>query len=100
MTMRCNKVGVRIYVDIVLNHMTGNIKDPAGTAGSKANPGIKSYPAVPYDNTHFHDNCEINNYNDPTNVRNCELVSLRDLNQVRQVYKSEYVRNLGKAILQ
>lgn len=82
MTMRCNKVGVRIYVDIVLNHMTGNIKDPIGIDGSAANPQTKNYPAVPYNKTHFHDDCAINNYNDASNVRNCELVSLRDLNQV------------------
>src|SRR6218665_1236657 len=34
MVDRCNKAGVRIYVDIVLNHMTGGQKGH-GTAGSE-----------------------------------------------------------------
>lgn len=52
-----------------------------GTAGSTATPDIRSYPAVPYSVSNFHPLCSIDNYNDPYQVRNCELVGLHDLNQ-------------------
>lgn len=82
MSTRCNKVGVRIYVDVVFNHMTGGASNAQGTGGSYADPDSKYYPAVPFSSEHFHSTCEINNYNDATNVRNCELVGLKDLDQV------------------
>ncbi|XP_026327368.1 alpha-amylase 1-like isoform X3 [Hyposmocoma kahamanoa] len=73
MTRRCNKVGVRIYADVVVNHMTGNSQTNIGTAGSKADPEHYTYPAVPYGPEHFHQpHCGISNYNDATQVRNCE----------------------------
>lgn len=58
-----------------------------GTAGSSSDPPNKSYPAVPYTRDDFHATCTVNNYNDPTNVRNCELSGLPDLDQVRKVNK-------------
>ncbi|KAL4718466.1 hypothetical protein ACJJTC_001372 [Scirpophaga incertulas] len=36
MLRRCNNVGVRIYVDAVINHMTGEPPENVGTAGSTA----------------------------------------------------------------
>ncbi|XP_072949077.1 alpha-amylase 4N-like isoform X2 [Epargyreus clarus] len=82
MTTRCNRVGVRIYADVVVNHMTGDHKDNRGTGGSTANFADYSYPAVPYSKEHFHyPFCDINNYNDAVQVRNCQLLHLKDLNQ-------------------
>lgn len=63
--------------------MTGPFTDSQGTGGSKANASAKSYPEVPYSDKDFHISCAINNYQNATNVRNCELVALKDLNQVR-----------------
>lgn len=63
--------------------MTGSMDSVVGTGGSKASPPKKDYPAVPYSWNDFHESCAVNNYNDAENVRNCELVSLKDLNQVR-----------------
>lgn len=84
MVSRCNNVGVRIYVDAVINHMgPGNY----GTGGSTAESGALQYPAVPYGPNDFNPRCDINNYNDPYQVRNCWLVGLPDLNQ-----GTEYVR--------
>lgn len=84
MTTRCNRVGVRIYVDVVFNHLTaiqpgGGVE--MGTGGSLSNATAKSYPAVPYREEHFHKECEITNYDDPVIVRNCKLVGLNDLDQ-------------------
>ncbi|XP_057336494.1 alpha-amylase A-like [Microplitis mediator] len=88
MVKRCNAVDVRIYVDIVVNHMTADVSPAIGTAGSTANTSKRSYPAVPYSIMDFHPICAINNYNDATEVRNCELSGLHDLDQSR-----EHVRN-------
>ncbi|CAF1544604.1 unnamed protein product [Rotaria magnacalcarata] len=83
MVGRCNKAGVRIYVDAVINHMAagGN----RGSAGSSYNTGSKDFPAVPFSAWDFGDSlCKsgsgnIENYNDPEQVRNCKLVGLPDL---------------------
>lgn len=80
MVKRCNDVGVRTYVDVVFNHMAAD-GGTTGTGGSTADPSSKSFPAVPFSSLDFNPTCAITNYNDPTNVRNCELVGLRDLNQ-------------------
>jgi alpha-amylase len=92
MVNRCNKAGVRIYVDAIINHMaaiTGT-----GSAGTQFNAGTKYFPDVPYGPNDFNDrNCrtgsgDIENYNDVNQVRNCKLVGLPDL-----ATGSEYVRN-------
>ena len=46
MTRRCNAVGVRIYVDAVINHMSGY--SGTGTGGSSADNGNKQWPGVPF----------------------------------------------------
>lgn len=81
MVARCNKAGVRIYVDVIMNHMSGDWNDAHGTGNSRANTYNFDYPQVPYTGANFHARCAVNNYNDPSNVRNCELVGLHDLDQ-------------------
>ena len=67
----------RIYVDAVINHMTGGW--PAGTpgvGGGSFNSGSQDYPGVPYSSLDFNDaNCNtgsgsIENYGDVDQVRN------------------------------
>ncbi|XP_030755758.1 alpha-amylase-like [Sitophilus oryzae] len=84
MVSRCNKVGVRVYIDLVVNHMATSTGQ--GSAGSSCDPGSKSYPAVPYSNENFHATCDIN-YSDAASIRNCELSGLKDLDQ-----SQDYVR--------
>lgn len=83
MISRCRNAGVRIFVDVVANHMAApQPNTPAeGTAGSEADPLARSFPAVPFTNDDFHSSCEIQNYQNATQVRDCELSSLPDLNQ-------------------
>lgn len=72
---RCNAVGVRIYVDIVFNHMTGEKGKILGTGGTTADVDKLDYPGIPYTSDDFHHPiCPINNYDNPFEVRNCELV--------------------------
>lgn len=52
-----------------------------GTGGSSADNNGKYWPAVPFGPDDFNPRCDINNYNDIYQVRNCWLVGLADLNQ-------------------
>ena len=77
MVSRCNAVGVAIYVDVVFNHMASG----SGTTSSAGDSswGGRSYPRVPYGPNDFHASCAITNYQDASNVQNCELSGLQDL---------------------
>lgn len=69
-------------MDVVFNHMVGAKDNVVGTGGSVAFPRNKDYPAVAYSSNDFHNDCSVDNYRDPYNVRNCELLGLQDLKQV------------------
>ncbi|KAK9688400.1 Alpha amylase, catalytic domain [Popillia japonica] len=88
MVARCNAVGVRIYIDIILNHMTGRGGIATGTAGSWADTYNRDYPSVPYTYLDFNPVCDITDWNDPWQLRQCMLANLNDLNQ-----GNEYVRD-------
>jgi alpha-amylase len=88
MVERCNRVGVRVYVDAVINHMAGMDRQGTGSGGSSFNTmdGNHDFPAVPYSDKDFTpaDLCPsgcgcVDNYGDPNIVRNCYLVGLSDL---------------------
>ena len=60
--------------------MTGHGNSGTGTAGSGFNGGSLDYPGVPFGFGDFHQPyCEIQNYQNVDEVRNCYLVSLNDL---------------------
>ncbi|MCD4739405.1 MAG: alpha amylase C-terminal domain-containing protein [Anaerolineae bacterium] len=80
MVQRCDAVGVDIYVDAVINHMTG-VGSGTGIAGTS----YTEYDYSVYEPWDFHHcgrngNDDIQNYNDRWEVQNCELVNLADLN--------------------
>jgi alpha-amylase len=77
MVSSCKAAGVDIIVDAVINHMT-NFPDPGvgsnGTAYTKY-----SYPGL-YTPADFHTPCTVTDYTSATNVQDCELLGLPDLN--------------------
>ncbi len=81
MVNRCNAVGVGIYVDAVINHMSGGDGGSSSAGNGWSHHG---YPRVPYGTNDFHQPvCGINSAdynNDAWRVRNCELSGLQDLN--------------------
>ncbi|CAH1797073.1 unnamed protein product [Owenia fusiformis] len=103
MVERCNKAGVRIYADLVINHMTGGGQGQ-GSSGSYWNADSLSYPAVPFGSGDFNgrDVCNtgsgnIENYNDANQVRNCRLLGLRDLRLGKDYVRgkvADYINNL------
>lgn len=97
MVSRCNIVGVRIYVDVILNHMSADSSNPVGTAGNRADPTART-PAVPYSVTDFNTPCNISDSSNVYQVRNCELVGLRDLNQGVPFVRDRIVEFLDKLV--
>jgi alpha-amylase len=73
MVQRCDAVGVKIYVDAVVNHMAAG----SGTGTSGSTFGNKYFPN--YSPQDFHTTCAISDYNNRYQVQNCELVGLADL---------------------
>ncbi|KDR10404.1 alpha-amylase 1-like [Zootermopsis nevadensis] len=102
MVHRCNNVNVRIYVDVVLNHMTSNWGDALGTGNSRAFTDDSVYPAVPYGPADFHQpTCIIasSDYgNNATAVRDCELSGLHDLNQTSPYVREQIISFLNKLV--
>ena len=80
MVNKCNNAGVMVVADLVINHMSGHGSSGTGTGGSSFNGGSLDYPGVPFSSWDFHQPyCEINNYQNVDEVRNCYLVALNDL---------------------
>jgi len=84
MVNTCHAAGVKVVADAVINHMTaGSGTGTGGTVYTKYN-----YPGY-YQDWDFHScRTSITNYADRSNVQNCELVGLADLNT-----GSDYVRS-------
>ncbi|MEU0080374.1 alpha-amylase family protein [Micromonospora tulbaghiae] len=96
MVNTCHAAGVKVIVDAVVNHMSG--QDNGGTGWAGSSYGHYNYPGV-YSAQDFHNcgrngNNDIANYNDRYEVQNCELVNLADLKT-----ESEYVRGRLAAYL-
>lgn len=56
MCRRCNRVGVRIYVDLLLNHMSATTG--TGTGGTVV-PNHREFLDVPYVDADFNPSCYI-----------------------------------------
>lgn len=95
MTRRCNAVGVRIYPDVVFNHMSG--MTGYGTGGVYGNAQTGDFPGVPYTPEDFNERCEIQ-WDDPASIRNCEMYGLRDLNQGRETVRAAIAGYLNHLI--
>ncbi|MFC3998782.1 alpha-amylase family protein [Nocardiopsis sediminis] len=86
MVDRCRDSGVKIYVDAILNHMSGSGSVGAGPGSDGTEYGKYEYPDLYGDGTHGYSRQDFNacgrdisNWNDRWEVQNCELVGLSDL---------------------
>ena len=78
MISACHAAGVKVYADVVLNHMTGQVNGGVGDDGSTF-PGNFDYPPL-YSEPDFHScHTSITNWDDESQVWNCELDGLADL---------------------
>lgn len=97
MIKRCNDVGVRIYADVVINHMSASTNG-TGTGGSQADVDSLSFPAVPFRPGDFNPRCDITDYNSKNQVRDCWLVGLPDLNLGKSWVREKIVDYLNHLI--
>lgn len=102
MVRKCNDAGVRIYVDAIINHMTGTWNENTGTGGSTADFGNWGYPGVPYGRNDFNwPHCVIQGHDYgccADRVRNCELSGLKDLNQGNEYVRQQIVNYMNHLI--
>lgn len=102
MVSTCRAAGVKVYVDTVINHMTGQGSTSYGgvTGYSKYN-----YPGL-YSGADFHNypsDCpesddQIHNWNDFTEVTHCELSNLSDLRTESDYVRTQIAGYLNKLI--
>lgn len=103
MVRRCNAAGVRIYVDAIMNHLTGEgVGDGVGTGGSPFNAQRRQFPH--FSSADFNDDkCptqsgNIEDWSDPVHFRNCRLDTLLDLNQEKDYVREQLVNFLNRLI--
>ncbi len=80
----CKAAGVGVVADAITNHMAAapqdGSKDGTGVAGSTYTSD-GDFPAVPWTKNDFHTCTKgVSNYKDATNVQECQLDGLQDLN--------------------
>lgn len=95
MVAACHDAGVRVIADAVVNHMAG-IESLTGWAGTEFThyeyPGL--YTAADFHHCTATASGDIEDYRDPDQVQDCELVNLADLDT-----SSEHVRAVLRAYL-
>ncbi len=102
MVRGCRQAGVKVYVDAVINHMTGQGRTSYG--GQSYTP--YNYPDVPYVPSDFHYNvgaCPssdggIQDFNNKQQVFRCNLVGLEDLRTGTDKVQAELAAYLNKLI--
>lgn len=102
MVEACQRQGVGIYVDAVINHMAAMEvgTPPRGTAGTEYNayPAAERFYGTQYQADDFHPDCPIQSYGDRTQVQSCALASLPDLNTGKPDVQAE-IRGYLQALL-
>lgn len=104
MVRKCNESHVRVFVDVVLNHMTSNIGKGHGYDGTAFNSDIFAYDGVPYSASDFHSHADcgtasgmVEDYSNEVQVRNCKFRDRADLNQRLEGVRSritDYLKQL------
>ena len=74
----CHEKDIWVMVDVVANHV-----GPVGTDYSKINPFNSA--------EHYHDKCDINDWNNQWQIENCRLAGLPDLKQENDWVKDKLV---------
>ena len=99
MVSRCDAVGVDIYVDAIINHMTWT---GSGTGINGSTYTDYNYPGI-YSSWDFHHcglngNDDIVNYGNRWEVQNCELLNLSDLNTSNSYVQDQIVNYMNDLI--
>lgn len=96
MVKRCNAAGVNVIADVVINHMSGHSSSGNGIGGSGFDGNSQNYYEVPYTYQDFHQPyCEIHNNQDASEVRNCYMEGLNDLDASKDYVREKIVEYLN-----
>ncbi|WP_084557909.1 carbohydrate-binding module family 20 domain-containing protein [Hamadaea tsunoensis] len=103
MVATCNAAGVKVYVDAVINHMTGVNQSSTTSYGGASFTNSYSYPTAGYAYADFHhpnDLCPnsdmtIKDWNNQTQVQECELLQLADLYTEKDGVRTKIANYLG-----
>lgn len=90
MVHRCHRAGVKVYADVVINHMA-SAGSGQGIGGSEFDAATFDYGAVPYDRKDFHEPCDIetSDYGDkPWRVQKCQLLGKQDLDTASEAVQT------------
>lgn len=110
MSRICNDHGVRIYVDVVLNHMAAPVQQLLeNTSGVEdfvvntllsqdVNISNSNYPEVPYTSKDFHRPCSIPDTASADEIRNCQPNGHPDLDHSHLSVRQSIVKMLNKFI--
>ncbi|WP_307795086.1 carbohydrate-binding module family 20 domain-containing protein [Actinacidiphila acididurans] len=107
MVTACHTAGVKVYSDVVLNHMAGADQSSTDSYGGDTfSTGAQSYSQVPYSSADFHQypaNCPnsgmaINDWNNQTQVQECDLSNLEDLYSESDDVRTKEAAYLNKLI--
>ncbi|MEV0977889.1 carbohydrate-binding module family 20 domain-containing protein [Streptomyces sp. NPDC049915] len=107
MVTACHNAGVKVYSDVVLNHMAGSDQSSTDSYGGDTfSVGSMSYGQVPYGPSDFHQypancpnsNLAINDWNNQTQVQECDLLKLEDLNTESDNVRTKEAAYLNKLI--
>lgn len=97
MVKRCNNAKIRVYVELVLNHMAAG-RGIIGTGGSLADGEMLMYPALKYNASDFHKQCDIENFANIDQIRQCQLLGMPDLDQGRAFVQNTQLDLMNRLI--
>merc|ERR1712137_738835 len=100
MVQRCQKAGVGIYADAVINHIAASsgVSINGQSYGNRATP-IYSANDMHHNPGNTGSNCQISDYTNKHNVQYCDLSGLPDLCTSCDYVKktvSEYLNHMGR----
>lgn len=98
MVKSCMNHQIRVYIDVILNHMAEGDGEIMGNDHSVADPSKLQYPAVPYQADEFNEFCIVQNFTNAFEIRNCRLIGLPDLNQAKETVRTKLVDFMNKLI--
>ena len=100
MVSRCHQAGVKVYADVVLNHMASGGAGQ-GTAGSSFDTAEFLYDGVPYTKADFNEPCtiEVRDYGDPSGqVHVCQSEGRQDLDTGRETVQTEIAAAMNELL--
>lgn len=98
MIKQCHMHKIRVYVDLVVNHMANGDSEIYGLNKSRAYPKDLNYPSVPFTHSDFNENCEQKDFSDAFEIRNCRTDGLPDLNQAVESVREKIVSLMNQLI--